>query len=124
MKINNTKVIPMESEYKGTTTEAVYDYKGQLISLMYDGKLYYDLVHNINKISSNLINFQEACYKLNKGKKEFSNDKLYYINIAREIGLEQTIRAMEEEISLRKMGKASYEAFCVKSLKRIARKCK
>ena len=124
MKINNTKVIPMESEYKGTTTEAIFDYKGQLISLMYDGKLYFDLVHNINKISSNLINFEEASHKLNKCKKEFSNDKLYYINIAREIGLEQTIRAMEEEISLRKMGKASYEAYCLKSLKRIARKCK
>ena len=124
MKINNTKVIPMESEYKGTTTEAIFDYKGQLISLMYDGKLYFDLVHNINKISSNLINFQEASYKLNKGKKEFSNDKLYYINIAREIGLDNTIKAIEEEISLRKMGKASYEAYCVKSLKRIARKCK
>ena len=124
MKINNTKVIPMESEYKGTTTEAIFDYKGQLISLMYDGKLYYDLVHNINKISSNLINFQEASHKLNKGKKQYMNDKLYYINIAREIGLDNTIRAMEEEISLRKMGKASYEVFCIKSLKRIARKCK
>ena len=125
MKINNTKVIPMESEYKGTTTEAVYDYKGQLISLMYDGKLYFDLVHNINKISSNLINFQEASYKLNKGKKEFSNDKLYYINIAREIGLDKTIKAMQEELSLRgKLHKASYEVVCLKALKKMARKCK
>lgn len=124
MKINNTKVIPMESEYKGTTTEAIFDYKGQLISLMYDGKLYFDLVHNINKISSNLINFQEASHKLNKGKKEFTNDKLYYINISREIGLDNTIKAMEEEISLRKIGKMTYETYCLKSLKKMARRCK
>ena len=125
MMKTNVNVIPMEeNKFKGAVTEAVFDYKGQLISLMYDGKLYFDLVHNINKISSNLLKFHEASHKINKGKKEFSNDKLYYINIAREIGLEQTIRAMEEEISLRKMAKASYEAYCLKSLKKIARRCK
>ena len=31
---------------------------------------------------------------------------------------------MEEEISLRKIGKMSYETYCLKSLKKMARKCK
>lgn len=124
MKTNvmNNEVVPMEKERK--VTEAVFDYSGKLIGLQYDGKVFYDLAHNINKISSNLINFHEASHKINKGKKEFSNDKLYYINIAREIGLDKTIKAMEEEISLRKIGKMTYETYCLKSLKKMARRCK
>ena len=118
--MNNVKVVPMEKERK--VTEAVFDYSGKLIELQYDGNVVY--ADGINKISENLKQFQEASHKLNKGKKEFSNDKLYYINIAREIGLDKTIKAMEEEISLRKIGKMSYEAYCLKSLKKMARKCK
>ena len=118
--LNNVKVVPMEKERK--VTEAVFDYSGKLIELQYDGNVVY--ADGINKISENLKQFQEASHKLNKGKKEFSNDKLYYINIAREIGLDKTIKAMEEEISLRKIGKMSYETYCLKSLKKMARKCK
>ena len=118
--MNNVKVVPMEKERK--VTEAVFDYSGKLIELQYDGNVVY--ADGINKISENLKQFQEASHKLNKGKKEFSNDKLYYINIAREIGLDKTIKAMEEEISLRKIGKMSYETYCLKSLKKMARKCK
>ena len=118
--MNNVKVVPMEKERK--VTEAVFDYSGKLIELKYDGNVVY--ADGINKISENLKQFQEASHKLNKGKKEFSNDKLYYINIAREIGLDKTIKAMEEEISLRKIGKMSYETYCLKSLKKMARKCK
>ena len=118
--MNNVKVVPMEKERK--VTEAVFDYSGKLIELQYDGNVVY--ADGINKISENIKQFQEASHKLYKGKKEFSNDKLYYINIAREIGLDKTIKAMEEEISLRKIGKMSYETYCLKSLKKMARKCK
>ena len=118
--MNNVKVVPLEKERK--VTEAVFDYSGKLIELQYDGNVVY--ADGINKISENLKQFQEASHKLNKGKKEFSNDKLYYINIAREIGLDKTIKAMEEELRLRKIGKMTYEAYCLKSLKKIARRCK
>lgn len=120
---NNVKVVPMEE--RKITAEAVFDYKGKLIALQYDGKVFYDLAHNINKISSNLIMFHEAAHEINKGKKQFSNDKLYYINIARVIGLGNTIKAMEEELTLRERHhRASYEAHCLKSLKKMARRCK
>ena len=125
MKTNvmNNEVIRMEKERK--VTEAVFDYSGKLIGLQYDGKVFYDLAHNINKISSNLIMFHEAAHEINKGKKQFSNDKLYYINIARVIGLGNTIKAMEEELTLRERHhRASYEAHCLKSLKKMARRCK
>ena len=124
MKTNvmNNEVVPMEKERK--VTEAVFDYSGKLIGLQYDGNVVYAPIDGINRISKNLINFHEASHKINKGKKEFSNDKLYYINIAREIGLDKTIKAMEEEISLRKIGKMSYETYCLKSLKKMARRCK
>lgn len=118
--MNNVKVVPMEKERK--VTEAVFDYSGKLVELQYDGNVVY--ADGINKISENLKQFQEASHKLNKGKKEFSNDKLYYINIAREIGLDKTIKAMEEELRLRKIGKMTYETYCLKSLKKMARRCK
>ena len=120
--INNVEVVPMEKE---KVTEAVFNYSGKLIALMYDGNLCYDLYHNINKISENLINFHEASHKINKNKKEYKNDKLFYINIARVIGLNNTIKAMEEELTLRERHhRASYEAHCLKSLKKMARRCK
>lgn len=124
MKTNvmNNEVVPMEKERK--VTEAVFDYSGKLIGLQYDGNVVYAPIDGINRISKNLINFHEASHKINKGKKEFSNDKLYYINIAREIGLDKTIKAMEEELRLRKIGKMTYETYCLKSLKKMARRCK
>lgn len=124
MKTNvmNNEVVPMEKERK--VTEAVFDYSGKLIGLQYDGNVVYAPIDGINRISKNLINFHEASHKINKGKKEFSNDKLYYINIAREIGLDKTIKAMEEELHLRKIGKMTYETYCLKSLKKMARRCK
>lgn len=124
MKTNvmNNEVVPMEKERK--VTEAVFDYSGKLIGLQYDGNVVYAPIDGINRISKNLINFHEASHKINKGKKEFSNDKLYYINIAREIGLDKTIKAMEEELRLRKIGKMTYETYCLKSLKKIARRYK
>lgn len=121
--MNNVKVVPMEKERK--VSEAVFDYCGRLIGLQYDGNVVYAPIDGINRISENLKQFQEASHKLNKGKKEFSNDKLYYINIAREIGLDKTIKAMEEELSLREnLHKVSYEVVCLKALKKMARKCK
>ena len=63
--------------------------------------------------------------KINKNKKGYKNDKLFYINIARVIGLNNTIKAMEEELTLRERHhRASYEAHCLKSLKKMARRCK
>lgn len=125
MMKTNVNVIPMEeNKFKGAVTEAVFDYSGKLIELQYDGNVVYAPIDGINRISKNLINFHEASHKINKGKKEFSNDKLYYINIAREIGLDKTIKAMEEELRLRKIGKMTYETYCLKSLKKMTRRCK
>ena len=124
--VNNVKVVPMEeNEFKGAVTEAAFNCNGKLVLLQYDGNICYDINNNISRISKNLIKFHEASHELNKGKKEFRNDKLYYINIARKIGLDSTIKAIEEELTLRERHhRASYEALCLKSLKRIARRCK
>ena len=124
--VNNVKVVHMEeNEFKEAVTEAVFDYSGKLIGLQYDGNVVYAPIDGINRISKNLINFHETSHKINKGKKQYTNDKLYYINIAKLLGLDNTIKAMEEELSLRKRHhRASYEALCLKSLKKIARKCK
>ena len=120
MKKINGNMLCKENE--SAITSSTYNHDGELFSLQYKGNVVFDIENKINMISTTLKEMKEAGFKINHGKKEYTHDKLYYINIAKEIGLEKTIKAMEEEISLEKMGKLSIEIIYLKDLKRMYKK--
>lgn len=101
-----------------------FDYEGNLTYLEYDGNVVFDTETGINRITKELKEMKEASFRLHRSEGEFKNNKKYYIDLAKEIGLEKCIIAMGEEIKYEKLGKFSMEYLYLKDLKRIQRKCK
>lgn len=101
-----------------------FDYEGKLIYLEYDGNVVFDTENGINRITRELKEMKEASFRMHINEGEFKNDKKYYLDLAKEIGLEKAIIAMQEEIHYEKLGKFSMESLYLKSLKKLQRKCK
>lgn len=111
----------MNKKLERVISKSEFNHKtNELTLLQYNGVTVYDN-NGINRISKNLKRAKEVGYSLRKYDKGFKYNKLYYIQIAQTIGLDNTIKALEEEMEFQLIN-SSESKKALKMLKNISKK--